>query len=261
MKIGKIGELNEIESKHVHDVTSPMYEIEQEVEPSSTEGPDVHVESLRDTFRGLLSKNGDDEVADERCEEYIGFLEDSTPLELTESTASEVEDLSDDEIQDIWDNDPGYISELAIKPLGPSTGEETLDEHKLKNDGPYMTLGYHSLGTNDLVNYTDDAEEGSEEPATVSVGQIFVRYGSEAGSYLADDGVDFEDLQLPVSEDKLEKHRYEVVREFEVEKSCIASQPFDERGETKDGNSNTMQYKTSISIGDLVEMGFLRRLD
>lgn len=257
MKIGRISELNGVEDKHTSGAIESLYEPQSEIISSISEDPTIHSESLRDTFRGLFSKEGDSITADKKYEEYLAFLEESTASKESDSIESDVDSLTDDEIKDIWDNDPGYISELAMRSLSSDVSEHQPEKQAVESDGPYMTMGYHS----DLVNYTDDAEGGIREKKRVTLGQILERYGSEDGSYLAEEGVLFEDLQLPVSEDKLEKHRYEVIQEFEAEKSLIASQPFDERDEQEKEKAHAVQYKTSISIGDLVELGFLKRLD
>lgn len=149
------------------------------------------------------------------------------------------------QLQDIWANDPGYINERAMK---------RLDDTSMK-DSDYLKTGRHAGG---LLNYGKDAVENTETDTLLSEGKVLERWGSESGTYLTEPGTDFKDLHLNVSEDKLERQSYEVVKPFWVTESRIAAQPFDEKSEKEDKES-AVQYHARICVEDLVELGFLKK--
>ncbi len=181
-----------------------------------------------------------------RYEDEIADLDENTD-ELPEETEDVDRSYSAEELQDIWSNDPGYINERAMK---------RLDDTSMK-DSDYLKTGRHAGG---LLNYGKDAVENTETDTLLSEGKVLERWGSESGTYLTEPGTDFKDLHLNVSEDKLERQSYEVVKPFWVTESRIAAQPFDEKSEKEDKDKESaVQYHARICVEDLVELGFLKK--
>lgn len=184
-----------------------------------------------------------------RYEDELGDLDENTDELPGETEAAEDADrsYSAEELQDIWANDPGYVNERAMK---------RLDDPSMK-DSDYLKTGRHAGG---LLNYGKDAVENTETDTLLSEGKVLERWGSETGTYLTEPGTDFKDLHLNVSEDKLERQSYEVVKPFWVTESRIAAQPFDEENEGKDKDKEpAVQYHARICVEDLVELGFLKK--
>lgn len=182
-----------------------------------------------------------------RYENELEDLDENTD-ELPEETEDVERSYSAEELQDIWNNDPGYVSERAMK---------RLDDPSVKNSD-YLKTGLHSRG---LLNYGKDAVEDTEQETLLSEGKVLERWGSEEGSYLTEPGTDFSDLHLIVSEDKRERQSYEVIKPFWVTESKIAAQPFDEEKEDKKEKDKepAVQYHARICVEDLVELGFLKK--
>lgn len=181
-----------------------------------------------------------------RPEDEIADLDENTD-EFPEESDEVERDYSSEELQDIWANDPGYVNERAMK---------RLDDPSMK-DSDYLKTGRHADG---LLNYGKDAVENTETDILLSEGKVLERWGAESGTYLTKPGTDFKDLHLNVSEDKLERNSYEVVKPFWVTESRIAAQPFDEENEGKDKDKEpAVQYHARICVEDLVELGFLKK--
>ena len=198
------------------------------------------IDNLKDDLDELV-----DDKDLQRLKDEVDYL-DSNTSEMFENNEEESMslDYSKEELQDIWDNDPGYVNEKAYRNL------DEIDEG-------YKETGNHSEG---LLNYGKDAVENTEKETMLLEGKILERYGSEQGRYLTDPGTQYEDLHLIVSEDKLPSQTYEVVKPFRVTESEIADQPFDE--DIKENKENkAIQYKSSICVEDLIELGFLKRID
>ena len=180
-----------------------------------------------------------------RLEDEIADLDENTD-EFPEESDEVERDYSSEELQDIWDNDPGYVNERAMKKL---------DDPSMKDSG-YLKTGLHSRR---LLNYGKDALDDTEQDTLISEGKLLERWGSEAGTYLTEPGTDFRDLHLDVTEDKLERNSYEVVKPFWVTESRIAPQPFDEKDDTEKKREPAVQYHARICVEDLIEMGFLKK--
>lgn len=250
----KLGKFNEIVNKNDILDEQPLETHENNTYDFEKDGILYHIEDLRNKFKGLFIQKGND-VSETMYKDYIDYLDCNSAIKGDIKSNTDIKDYSDKELDDIWKNDPGYINNNAFKELPRQNLEYNHRNNQvLECNGAYMQMGYHT----DFVNYVNDAIDGKYEKTVVEAGKILERYGLENGCYLTEVGTRFEDLQLPVSEDKLEKHRYIVTRKFEIEKSYIASQPFDER---LDKNTYAIQYKASRSIESLISRGFLREID
>lgn len=175
----------------------------------------------------------------------IEDMDKNTP-EFPEESYEAERDYSPEELLDLWDNTPGYVNERAMKNLG---------DPSIKDSG-YLKTGLHSQG---LLNYGKDAVEGTEKDTLLSEGKVLERWGSATGTYLTEPGTDFKDLHLNVTEDKLERNIYEVVKPFWVTESRIADQPFDEKDDTERKREPAVQYHVRICVEDLTELGFLKK--
>lgn len=214
----------------------------------------VETDSLEEDFKKTFQRSPEDrERIRKKLNAYLDELDTSTP-ENPEDSIQEIErTYTKEELDDIYKNDPGYVNEKATKEL-PGGKEKDPDRAVLKEDGPYMRYGYHD----DLSNWKKDAVEGTEKETLLKPGKLVERWGDESGSYLTEPGTEFDDLHLNVSQDKLKKTTYEVVKPFPVTESVIADQPFDESSENRKGGA--AQYRSHVSISELVDKGYLKRV-
>lgn len=151
-----------------------------------------------------------------------------------------------EELLEMYENDPGYVNEKVLD------YENVLESE----DNTYKETGLHT----GAIHWGDYATREGVEYATLEEGKVLSRWGSEEGSFLSDVNVDYDSLELPVSEDKNRQSLYQVLKQFPVEISKVAKQPWNDAGESgKEGE--TVQYRTPIPIGDLVEKGYLKKLE
>lgn len=196
-------------------------------------------------------------------DDYVRDLDDNTSENFSDKDWDE---YSEEELRELWENDPGYVNEKAFKKL-PSRNEFVNQFSKicdaitskesptrLEAESPYVKFGLH-MGYN---NYRKDSVKGTEQDTVLSTGKIIERRGNDKGSYFCEPGTDFKDLHINVSEDKCPKALYEVLKPLRVKESIIASQPFDNKKENYQG---TVQYKTAINVMDLIDLGFLKRIE
>lgn len=257
MKIGRITEsfdAGEQEKQEENENTETEYE---------SDGMQYHVESFEKKFHDLFSRKYDalsedqkkdvsginEERADRNMKGYLDMLDENTSDVQEDDMSSEME-YSEEELEDIWENDPGYLNETAMKDL---------DDPGVQNS-EYMKTGFHNKG---LLNYEKDSVDNTEKNVELPVGKILERWGSEEGSYLTDPEADYDSLHLNVSKDKLECNTYEVIKPFEVVESKIADQPFDEEkvDENSEKGERATQYKAGMCVEDLVELGFLKKVE
>ncbi len=151
-----------------------------------------------------------------------------------------------EELLEMYENDPGYVNGKVLD------YENVLE----KEDNTYQETGLHT----GAVHWGDYATEEGVEYATLEEGKILSRWGSEEGSFTSDMDVDYDLLELPVSKDKNVQSLYQVLKQFPVEISKVAKQPWNE--DSEDGTKGeTVQYRTPIPVGDLVEKGYLKKLE
>ena len=174
---------------------------------------------------------------------------------------------TEEELHEVWENDPGYINEHVMKEL-PSydskTGELLSDKDKIVSE-QYLKEGLHK----DVINWGPESIEGTKQKVELDSGTVLVRWGGESGHFAAPKGTVFEDLQLPVSKDKLEKSEYIILKPFGgpdsdmVEKSEVAAQPWNKQAsaESTDTSEHATQYKFEKSIEELVKEGYLAKID
>ncbi len=210
-------------------------------------------EDLGDCFRRIFEEKygWSHEDAEKIMKSYLDDMYENVPDEPRPLNTAQEREYSDAEIEQLANDDPGYKNEKAMKPL---------DE--INSGGAYKELGFHIK----TENFKKAEVEGSVETNyQLEPGHILQRMGSESGNYLSEPDVDFEDLQLPYIEERYEKHEYVVLKSFQVDRSLIESQPFDERSREQQMQSKTeehgiVQYKTQESIKELVEQGYLKKL-
>lgn len=210
-------------------------------------------EDIDDCFRKIFEEKygWSHKDAEKIKKSYLDDLYEDVPDEPRPLDTAQKREYSDAEIEQLANDDPGYKNEKAMKPL---------DE--IDSDGAYKELGFHIK----TENFGEAEVEGSVETNyQLEPGHILQRMGSENGNYLSEPDVDFEDLQLPYTEERYEKHEYMVLKPLQVDRSLIASQPFDEPSEEQQRQSETeehgtVQYKTQKAIKDLIEQGYLKEL-
>lgn len=169
--------------------------------------------------------------AKEVNQKELDYLESNTPAEPSDATCTCEIEYSSEEIAELYDQDPGYVSDRVMKrlPDGSTEGEAEYSR-------AYLQHGIHR----NVINWQEDSKLGTRIVCDLQPGARVERWGSESGSYLADEGTPFKALLLPVSSDKLNHAIYEVIQPFSVTESVIAQQPFDDPAENKD---RYRQYK------------------
>ena len=214
---------------------------------------------LNDNLKSGEMKNISEAKVDEIYEDYLAYLEENTNFE-GQNEQADVMQYSDAEIHDINENDRGYISEKAMKELPPANNTEEISKKVVIKDGSYMEFGFQR----GLDNWGSDAVVGSEIQVDLKMGTLLDRHGNEKGSYMTNNGTEFKDLHMNVSEDKVEAHTYEVVKPFKTKASVIAEQDFDPY--KKEEYNEAIQYQAVynkgniLSVKDLIEQGFIREV-
>ena len=156
--------------------------------------------------------------------EYFEFLDENTSeevsTEITEETEESIEEdvVWDDELRQLSDDDFGAVNEKVFDYDDP----DYIKEGTLKVDyGPDTT--------------------GEKEAINVPQGTRFDQYthSDTGGRYFAEEGADYDSLNLPDVEDKRTLSTYEVVEDgLEVDQSGIAYQPWQD----KTGDNGSFQY-------------------
>lgn len=100
----------------------------------------------------------------------------------------------------------------------------------------------------------DGIEPGTlVENQTLKPGTLIDRYGSEKGNYTAPMGTDYESRALPYKNNPFMYYKYEVINEIDgVDVSKVAS--------AFGCSGGAVQYQLPISVRDLVDTGYLRRI-
>lgn len=175
-------------------------------------------------------------------------LDANTPPVLSAELPAAADGLRQtrEELLQMYENDPGYVNEKVLD-YG-----NVLDSER----NTYQETGLHA----GAVRWGDYATGEGVEYATLEEGKILSRWGSEEGSFASDADVDYDLLELPVSRDKNSQSLYQVLKPFPVEVSRVARQPWNE--DREDGpEEEPVQYRMPIPVGDLVEKGYLRKLE
>lgn len=164
-------------------------------------------------------------VCQDACDEKdVEFLDENTSeevsTEITEETEESIEEdvVWDDELQQLSDDDFGAVNEKVFDYDDP----DYIKEGTLK------------------VNYGPDTT-GEKEAINVPQGTRFDQYthSDTGGRYFAEEGADYDSLNLPDVEDKRTLSTYEVVEDgLEVDQSGIAYQPWQD----KTGDNGSFQY-------------------
>ena len=167
-------------------------------------------------------------VCQDACDEKdVEFLDENTSEEVsteiteeTEETEESIEEdvVWDDELQQLSDDDFGAVNEKVFDYDDP----DYIKEGTLK------------------VNYGPDTT-GEKEAINVPQGTRFDQYthSDTGGRYFAEEGADYDSLNLPDVEDKRTLSTYEVVEDgLEVDQSGIAYQPWQD----KTGDNGSFQY-------------------
>lgn len=187
-----------------------------------------------DEWKQLEENTPDSEIVEQKAQgklQYNGTPEDNEKWTQEEKKAY---------YQQIYDNDFGAVN------------EDVLD---------YENSEYLQSGK----NIVDWGEDSVDEPETVTIpeGTVLVQYSHEgkSGTYFASEGSDYDDLQLPDSEDKRVMKKY-MVQEggLEVEKSEIAIQIWNKNSDLREGTGE-YQFVTQETAEDLVKQGKLLDMD
>lgn len=153
-----------------------------------------------------------------------------------------------EELLQLYENDPGYVNENVLD------YENVLE----KESNTYQETGLHT----GAIRWGDYATKEGMEYTTLEQGKLLARWGNEEGTFMSDVNVDYDSLELPVSKDKNVQSLYQVLKQFPVEVSKVAKQPWNETTESGvEEKEETVQYRTPIPVKDLVEKGYLKKLE
>ena len=164
-------------------------------------------------------------VCQDACDEKdVEFLDENTSeevsTEITEETEESIEEdvVLDEELKQLSDDDFGAVNGKVFDYDDP----DYIKEGTLK------------------VNYGPDTT-GEKEAVNVPQGTRFDQYthSDTGGRYFAEEGADYDSLNLPDVEEKRTLTTYEVVEDgLEVDRSGIAFQPWQD----KMGDNGSFQY-------------------
>ena len=224
--------------------------------------PNSKTENI-DLFLKKIFKGESKEVFDTSRNDYLNALEGNTARSQEEMhEAGNYDDYSQEELEYIWENDPQYVNEKVYRPL-PGTNPENIEiqssnsEDVMDTDSLYMTDGLHGdHNKKGLINWKIDSVPGTEVEVEIPPGTLLKRYGLDWGHYLTDIETKFENLNLP--SDRFKATNYIVMKPLGAVKSTIADQPFSMR---QPDSPKASQYKTEMSVAELIAKGFLKKLD
>lgn len=216
-------------------VETRQEEEEEETVVTKEETDGKPLDESEEEERELTPEEKLDLYEQEQIENDPYYTEDipDGPREYTDNDPDRYDSYTDEDFRQLEEDDPGYIN-----------GDVLDYEHDYYKEG-----GWHRVDWG-----ADSADVPHKE--TLQPGTRFSRMGSENGRYLGDTDTFFDDRQLPVVESKLDKHTYEVLKPLDVEQSTIAQQKWG----PEMINPDAQQYKTSQSIKELIENGFLREV-
>jgi|GEM_PF-5121031 len=251
------------DSGYANDRVPYMYGFPKKLDDDSTR---VDAEKYSNLFdeTGELKK---------KFEEYSDLYKKTGIHSVSHDDAGEADQLdyeySEEELQQLWDDDPGYVNDRVKYMYGfpkkHDDGSVSIDAEKYSNlfdktgrlkkefeeySDFYKKTGLHS------ASYADDGEGHKKDK--LQPGTEIARWnvpGKPGGTYFAAPDARYVDLHLPDSEDKRVREEYIVLKELGVTKSKIGAQPYDENHEYRD----VLQYKTKLSVEDLIEDGFIKR--
>lgn len=180
-------------------------------------------------------------------DDEINYLDKNTADSSESSFAVSIADYTDDELKELYDDFAGYANgEVRYE----NSGKNVKDASSLREySDEYKQSGIHQ------VSWSKDSIDGSEQEVTIPAGTRIIQYSHEGstGQYFADEGTDYDDLQLADSQDKRVLNTYEVVKDFPVTESIIAKQYFS----GSESSGRTHQFKSEMTADELVEEGTL----
>lgn len=167
-------------------------------------------------------------VCQDACDEKdVEFLDENTSEEVSTEITEETEETEESIEEDVvWDDE---LRQLSDDDFG-AVNEKVFDY----DDPDYIKEGTLK------VNYGPDTT-GEKEAINVPQGTRFDQYthSDTGGRYFAEEGADYDSLNLPDVEDKRTLSTYEVVEDgLEVDQSGIAFQPWQD----KTGDNGSFQY-------------------
>lgn len=229
------------------------------VGPSEIEKQETKYEvgELSDDFEDMYP-DLDENKRSRLMKEFLDYLDSETAVSEDQITENSPDSYTSDDFKNIWENDYGFLNEKSFKSLPKK--ENLTSEETLSKDSLYIKYGVYK----DFHNYHKDSVDGTEDTEfQFKEGMVIERHGSVNGKYFHDEGVEFSQLHMNYSEDKAEKHRYAVIKDFDpsevrITKSVIADQEFDEM--SPDEYKETFQYKSSLSVQELIEKGYIKEI-
>lgn len=148
------------------------------------------------------------------------------------------QELTAEDVQQIMEGDPGYVNDRVLD----------------YESDIYQKTGLH------VIHWGHYAAKEGIEYKMLPAGTVLSRWGDECGTFLSDIDTSYDQLELPVVQDKNERTLYEVVKPFPVEISRIALQPWNQKGGSTDGSS-ALQYKAPVPVKELLQEGYLTKQD
>ncbi|MEY8574740.1 toxin glutamine deamidase domain-containing protein, partial [Oscillospiraceae bacterium 21-37] len=212
-----------------------------ETDEQSADAQDDAAAEVGDTASDVDGAETDEQPADTQDDavakaEGISVETDNTDYSADDSSLPGESEWSEDD-QQLWDNDFGAVNKDAID----------------YNDPDYI---------NDGIIKPDWGQESVDTPerTVLPEGTRIVQYShpDQSGVHFAPEGTEYEDLQLPDSQDKRVENVYEVQEGgLPVDSSEIAVQPWNKTGDSDEG-TGAKQFVSDETADTLVEQGKLK---
>lgn len=195
-------------------------------------------------------KIGEAEQKKAEQERFLAEVEDldyNTPSDPQMLVHSQLCSITKGELEQLEENDPGYVNGNVLD----------YDNDLGREENTYQKTGLHE----GAIRWGDYAAKESKEYISLESGKILGRWGDEEGMFMADPQTKYEELELPVVEEKNLLNLYKVQKPFPAEISRIAGQPWNEM-KKDDGRSaeQAVQYRMPIPVSELVKEGYLKKL-
>lgn len=238
-------EFQNTEKDTVRDIYEP--DIKKELHNNDSEKKIKDIAYL--FFKNLSeSSNLNSDIKDQKIREQQIFLNDidildnnTSPVLVGEIKNSEYIYTNED-IKYLSEEDAGYVN-------GDVLDYENENQSVINR---YKETGLHS----GAIRWDEYAIKDSIEYKFVETGTILSRWGNENGFFMSDENVPYEALELPVVKESNNRTLYRVLKPFAVEASEIAKQPWSKECSAE----KAIQYRTPVSINELVKKGYIELL-
>lgn len=236
-------ELNDLDSNGLNDVSQPKKKNEFDLADSSEVAEKLEQDKLTADPETKRTPRGRDADTSHEKEKIPDSLEGNGVLGSKETQKPKAEmDALPENLES--DNLHSKLDNWIYAP-----DSKTYEKHKDVFDNPK----YYNQETGEINWPPNNGFIDEQKIETLPQGTRVDRYGSDYGSFVAPYGTEYEKRSLPPGTENSQYSVFEVIKPINVQAGETAPW-FDEPG-------GGTQYKLPLSVDDLIDDGYLRRID